>query len=560
MQANSGGQQQGQQGQQGPQGQQGQQVQQGQQAVGQQQPNQQQVATGGTGGGATTRRVCGSKPPKFTEDGVFDLYQAQVEGYLVQHGCWDVVAGNAVANAADPQWMERNQFARYALLFGMLPKDSKKVCKMTTAREIWTAFEQDKTKRAYASEIRLRRDLYAAKFQPGEGMETYLNRLEGMRRQLANMNAVISDADMVSIVLQGVVDSHRNVVRLFNRNNTGAAPNLATVGNVLLGEDETDKACAVEVPVKDQPALVTKVMTQRPVPPNPKKKFKKKGGSGKKVNDETRKCFFCKKKGHLRADCYGWKALQAKKGNDSDASDCGGKRATPLKLVWSGELGDFNNQPVPIRMAWGQDQQMPAVNSVHEWMLDGGAGAHVCVNANSFTTLVKDPLLTIDWQGGLDTNERSGLIVLDVANGKILELHGVRYAPGGVTNLICQRLLERTGWKPSYFDTDDERQRSKYFDKNDIRLEFKKRADGFYWMVASPVLKLSVMAAQSVETSESNIVMRWHLKLAHLNEAAMKNMVKEGLADGMDGLTLDSFNKTPLSVKRANVLLNAVPD
>ncbi|KAE8952492.1 hypothetical protein PF011_g32683, partial [Phytophthora fragariae] len=127
MQANSGGQQQGQQGQQGPQGQQG------QQAAGQQQPNQQQVATGGTGGGATTRRVCGSKPPKFTEDGGFDLYQAQVEGYLVQHGCWDVVAGNAVANAADPQWMERNQFARYALLFGMLPKDSKKVCKMTTA-------------------------------------------------------------------------------------------------------------------------------------------------------------------------------------------------------------------------------------------------------------------------------------------------------------------------------------------------------------------------------------------------------------------------------------------
>ncbi|KAE8996638.1 hypothetical protein PR001_g19800, partial [Phytophthora rubi] len=323
-----------------------------------------------------------------------------------------------------------------------------------------------------------------------------------MRRQLANMNAVISDADMVSIVLQGVVDSHRNVVRLFNRNNTGAAPNLATVVNVLLGEDETDKACAAEVPGKDQPALATKVMAQRPAPPNPKKKFKKKGGSGKNVNDETRKCFFCKMKGHLRADCYGWNALQAKKGNDSDASDGGGKRATPLKLVWSGELGDFNNQPVPIRMAWGQDEQMPAVNS--------------------------------------------GLIVLEVANGKTLELHGVRYAPGGVTNLISQRLLERTGWKPSYFDTDDERQRSKYFDKNGIRLEFKKRADGFYWMIASPVLKLSVMAAQSVETLESNVVMRWHLKLAHLNEAAMKKMVKARLADGMDGLTLDSFKKTPL--------------
>jgi len=106
---------------------------------------------------------------------------------------------------------------------------------MATAREMWSSFEDDKTKRAYGSEIRLRRDLYAAKIEPGESMMTYLDRLEEMRRQLANMNAVIPDADMVNIVLQGVVDSHRNVVRMFNRDGAGgAAPDLATVRNVLL--------------------------------------------------------------------------------------------------------------------------------------------------------------------------------------------------------------------------------------------------------------------------------------------------------------------------------------
>ncbi|KAG6620376.1 uncharacterized protein IUM83_16383 [Phytophthora cinnamomi] len=112
---------------------------------------------------------------------------------------------------------------------------------------MWNSFERDKTKRAYASEIRLRRDLYAAKFTVGEDMEKYLERLEDMRRQLANMNAAISDADMVNVILQGVVDSHRNVVRMFNRNsNGGVTPDLATVVNVLLGEAEADKACAAE--------------------------------------------------------------------------------------------------------------------------------------------------------------------------------------------------------------------------------------------------------------------------------------------------------------------------
>ncbi|KAE9005394.1 hypothetical protein PR003_g24772 [Phytophthora rubi] len=121
---------------------------------------------------------------------------------------------------------------------------------------------------------------------------------------------------------------------------------------------------------------------------------------------------------------------------------------------------------------------------VHDWMLDGGAGAHVCVDGGSFVKMNRDPLLTLDWKGGVEVNERSGTIRLQVSNGSILELTGVRYEPRGAVNLISQRTLERTGWKPSYPDTDDEEQRVKYFDKNDIRLEFSKKADGFYWMKA----------------------------------------------------------------------------
>ncbi|OWZ12519.1 hypothetical protein PHMEG_00014306 [Phytophthora megakarya] len=116
------------------------------------------------------------------------------------------------------------------------------------------------------------------------------------------MNVAIRDEEMVNIILQGVVDSHRNVVRMFNRNNAGgAAPNLATVVNVLLGEAETDKACAAVVTVLHHKIRRTNL--------------RKKGGIGKKAKQENRKCFFCKKKGHRQADCYGWKALQEQKTN-----------------------------------------------------------------------------------------------------------------------------------------------------------------------------------------------------------------------------------------------------
>ncbi|OWZ12032.1 hypothetical protein PHMEG_00014866 [Phytophthora megakarya] len=231
------------------------------------------------------------------------------------------------------------------------------------------------------------------------------------------MNAAIRDEEVVNIILQGIVDSHRNIVRMFNQNNAGgAAPNLATVVNVLFGEAETDKACAAVVMYNKEVENATKVMSQCPAPQNPKNKFKKKGGSGKKAKQENHKCFLCKKKGYLRADCYGWKTLQEKKTKESEVSGNQDKGSTAMNAVWSGELGDIDNSPVPIRM---------------------------------------------------------------------------------------------------------------------------KKDDGFYWKKASPVHSVPVMTGRSIETLEDNIVMKWHLKLAHLNEAAMKQMVKDDLVDGMSALTLE---------------------
>ncbi|KAG2809426.1 hypothetical protein PC118_g24053 [Phytophthora cactorum] len=200
--------------------------------------------------------------------------------------------------------------------------------------------------------------------------------------------------------------------------------------------------------------------------------------------------------------------------------------------------------------------------------------------------MVKDPLVTLDWNGGIDTNEHSGLIKLNVMKNATLEPPGVRYAPGGTTNLLSQRLLEQTGRKPSFSVASDDRLRRMYFDKVELRLEFKKRNDGFYWLTASPVMTLASMTPKAFETLEDNIVvMKWQYKLAHsncnvceipsvvngppaisyplltnqlqalmalldkirdTNEAAMKTMVKNGLAKGMDGLSLNDFKRTPV--------------
>ncbi|KAE9007217.1 hypothetical protein PF007_g18397 [Phytophthora fragariae] len=180
--------------------------------------------------------------------GGFDLYRAQFESYLAQRDCCGILAGTDTRDgsnaAAQAIWDERNGFARDSLLRGLLAKDAKRVCKMLNGHDMWVAFEKDKTKRAFASVIRLRKELYTTIFRVSGDMDKYLEKLEDLHRQLASMNAIITDGEMANIILQGVETTHRSVVRLFNSPNMMGAgklePDLDVVLNTLRGEAERD--------------------------------------------------------------------------------------------------------------------------------------------------------------------------------------------------------------------------------------------------------------------------------------------------------------------------------
>jgi len=150
------------------------------------------------------------------------------------------------------------------------------------------------------SVIRVRKELYTTMFRVGDGMDKYLERLEDLRRQ-ANMNAVIIDGEMAIIILQGMEATHRSVVQLFNSPNMVGAgnlePDLEVVLNTLRGEAERDKAIGRGVKSDDERPV--KAMQAKPCDHDHQKK-KPPGGGGMKGKKETRTCFYCKKKGHLR--------------------------------------------------------------------------------------------------------------------------------------------------------------------------------------------------------------------------------------------------------------------
>ncbi|KAE8962915.1 hypothetical protein PF005_g30958 [Phytophthora fragariae] len=152
------------------------------------------------------------------------------------------------------------------------------------------------------------------------------------------MNAIITDGEMANITLQGVETTHRCVVRLFNQPNMVGAENLEPDLDVVLNtpRGEAERGKSIGDGVKSDDERPVKAMQAKQWGQQKKKPF---SGGRKKGKKETRTCYYCKKKGHLRAQCYAYKANQKKVfgGDDGKSSGNNGsgnnKSPTPSGLM-----------------------------------------------------------------------------------------------------------------------------------------------------------------------------------------------------------------------------------
>jgi Arc/MetJ family transcription regulator len=83
---------------------------------------------------------------------------------------------------------------------------------------------------------------FHATYTREQTMDSWFQEIHDTRRELANLGRVTDDDLTVDVILMGVVQSHREVVRQLSRVMTpGGRPMLAQVINTVKAETELDE-------------------------------------------------------------------------------------------------------------------------------------------------------------------------------------------------------------------------------------------------------------------------------------------------------------------------------
>ncbi|OWZ03106.1 hypothetical protein PHMEG_00025224 [Phytophthora megakarya] len=173
-------------------------------------------SVGGGGGGI---KDISNKPPVMKSS--FDLYAVQLKTYLTRLGVWSLIDGTEIRPLYDvnlqADFDARDNAAREAILRGVPEVDAELICHEISAKDMWVRFENKQTKREYANYIFAREQLYSSKYSRDLDMTDWLREIQLKRRELSHYGKVISDEEFAEILLANVTRTHRDVVRQFSR-------------------------------------------------------------------------------------------------------------------------------------------------------------------------------------------------------------------------------------------------------------------------------------------------------------------------------------------------------
>lgn len=218
-------------------------------------------------------------------------------------------------------------------------------------------------------------------------------------------------------------------------------------------------------------------------------------------------CYFCKKPGHQKRNCMGYKMWLTKQGrNGRDDSD--GKKSDKVNSV---EESNF-------LFAIGG-------NKKRGWIIDSGATKHVAHNKDFFAELNESYKSSVELANGETANVHgigTGILTFVNERGNIhkAKVTDVLYAPKLVGNVLSVRRLAKNNFKVE-------------FDDRICQIKQAGRQVGVADTVGGLYVLRQPESVCAVMTHNDNCIHQLHRRLGHRDPIAIRKMATDGLIGGL---------------------------
>ncbi|KAG8481838.1 hypothetical protein CXB51_027155 [Gossypium anomalum] len=238
---------------------------------------------------------------------------------------------------------------------------------------------------------------------------------------------------------------------------------------------------------------------------------KSKGRS--KSSNRGKTCNFCKKKGHIKSECY---KLQNK--IKREAANQKGKQ--PENSGKADVVEDYSNGELLVASV--NDSKVS-----EEWILDSGCTFHMSPNRDWFTTykIVSEGVVLMGNNASCKI-AGVGTIKVKMFDGVVRTLSDVRHVPELKRNLISLSTLNSKGYRYTA-----ESGVLKISKGSLVVMKGQRKITKLYVLQGSIVTGDAAIASSSL--SDDDITKLWHMRLGHMSENGMTELSKRGLLDGV---------------------------
>ena len=444
---------------------------------------------------------------KFDGEISFNLWKVQMRAVLIQHGLWKVLQGPHVkpVGTTDEKWAEEQQKRRgklteeeweelelkavSAIQLCLAPHVLREVLDKVTAVDLWARLEELYMTKSLANKIRLKERLYTCRMAEGTPVQKHLNDFNSILVDLESLDVKIDDEDKAILLVVSLPPSYKHFKEIMLYSNTDTI-SFEDVKANLLSKEKFDH----DIHADQGEGLVVRGRTTE----------KKGNGNRKKSRSKSRNphanktCHFCKKLGHIKANCWKLKNKNDEKGNTATA-DCVVESESDGDVLLATSLATTSGKGVD-----------------DNWVLDSGCTFHMCPHKDWFVTYE-----SVDSGVVLMGNDAEckvagiGTVQIKTHDGTIRTLSKVRHIPDMTRCLISLGTLESNGCRIVM-------ENGVLKVAKGAMVMMKGLRQGSLYILQGATVKGVAAVATADETK------LWHMRLGHMSEKGMIILGKKG--------------------------------